>query len=123
MVKRIGSTAWRVTVSDDTNIFSIGVRTEVGREYEVMLGTVDSTPLLSDLLAEMARLHRDRPPRQFGPGAGPFHPRSQPLQPLHIAAERQGERTVLVLDFGGTVLRVEVDPGDLKRRLEALGDA
>ncbi|WP_281413501.1 hypothetical protein [Microvirga antarctica] len=41
MVKRIGSTGWRVEVAEDGNVFALGVRSEAGLEYEVLLGTVD----------------------------------------------------------------------------------
>jgi hypothetical protein len=120
VVKRIGSTAWRVTVSGDGDLFSLGVRGELGREYEIMLGTVDSTPILTELLSDMAEAHRARPPRAFAPGTGPLHPKSRTLRPLRTRVERREGRTCLVLDFGGTVLTVEVDPDALKQDLDRL---
>ena len=117
LVKRIGSTAWRVEVSDDGRLFSLGVRTEVGREYEVMLGTVDSTPILSDLLSEMTRVHRTLPPRTFEPGAGPHHPKSQPLHPMSSRVEHHNGVPIIVHDFGGTVLKVRIDPEELRQSL------
>ncbi|MGO4704411.1 hypothetical protein AB4072_01370 [Microvirga sp. 2MCAF38] len=117
MVKRIGSTAWRVEVSKDGKIFALGVRTEAGLEYEVLLGTADSTPILSDLLSEIARTHKDLPPVEFKDGAGPNHPKSVPLNPLSTRIESVAGNPVLVLDFGGTVLKVAMDPTDLQRAL------
>jgi len=117
MVKRIGSMAWRVEVGADGQLFSFGVRTDTGREYEVLFGTVDSTPILTDLLNEMARVHRMLPPRVFSEGAGPHHPRSVPLQPLATRVEELGGKPVLALDFGGTVLKVEIDPTALQQDL------
>lgn len=117
MVKRIGSMAWRVDVAADGQLFSLSVRTDAGREYEVLLGTVDSTPILSDLLNEMARVHRTLPPRVFAEGAGPNHPRSVPLQPLSTRIEEQAGKPVLALDFGGTILKVQIDPAVLQQEL------
>ncbi|QFU16746.1 hypothetical protein [Microvirga thermotolerans] len=117
MVKRIGSMAWRVEVSADGKLFALGVRADTGREYEVLLGTADSTPILTDLLNEMARVHRSLPPRTFAEGAGPNHPRSLPLQPLATRVEEHEGRPVLVHDFGGTVLKVSIDPDGLGRDL------
>ena len=121
MVKRIGSTAWRVQVSDDGAIVALGVRTDKGREYEVLLGTVDSTPIVTDLLNEMVRTHQGKPPRTFAPDAGPNHAKSGPVQPLSTRIEQGGERPVLVLDFGGTVLKVAIDPAQLQQALSASG--
>jgi hypothetical protein len=120
MVKQIGSTAWRVQVSGDGDIFSLGVRADTGREYEVMLGTVDSTPILTDLLNEMVRTHQGKPPRVFKDGAGPRHPRSIPVKPLSTRLDDHGGAPVLVLDFGGTVLKVAIDPTELQRELANL---
>ena len=120
MVKRIGSTAWRVQVSDDGAIIALGVRTDRGREYEVLLGTVDSTPIVTDLLNEMERTHRGKPPRVFSGDAGPNHARSVPVQPLSTRIEQSGDKPVLVLDFGGTVLKVAIDPIQLQQALSAL---
>ncbi|MBZ6078766.1 hypothetical protein [Microvirga puerhi] len=119
MVKRIGSMAWRVEVGADGQLFALGVRTDTGREYEVLLGTADSTPILSDLLNEIARVHRGLPPRVFAPDAGPHHPRSVPLQPLATRIEDHGGQPVLALDFGGTILKVQIDPAALQRDLAA----
>ncbi|MCB8823260.1 hypothetical protein [Microvirga rosea] len=117
MVKRIGSMAWRVEVGADGQLFSLGVRADTGREYEVLLGTVDSTPIVSDLLGEMARVHRALPPRVFAEGAGPHHPRSVPLQPLATRIEDHRGQPVLTLDFGGTVLKIQIDPASLQKDL------
>ena len=117
MVKRIGSTAWRVEVAADGRIFSLAVRTEAGREYEVLLGSVDSTPILTDLLSEMARVHQFLPPQTFASGAGPNHPKSVPLKPLATRIEAVDGAPVLALDFGGTVLKIAVDPVELQERL------
>jgi hypothetical protein len=119
LVKRIGSKAWRVQVSDDGAIVAVGIRTETDREYEVLLSTVDSTPLVTDLLAEMVRTHQGKPPRAFAANAGPNHFKSVPVQPLSTRIEHGGERPVLVLDFGGTVLKVAIDPAQLQRELTA----
>jgi ribosomal protein L25 (general stress protein Ctc) len=119
LVKRIGSKAWRVQVSDDGGIVALGVRTDTGKEYEVLLGTVDSTPIVTDLLNEMVRTHQGKPPRIFSGDAGPNHPKSVPVQPLSTRIEHTGERTILVLDFGGTVLKVLVDPAQLQQALSA----
>ena len=97
LVKRIGSMAWRVQVSDDGAIIALGVRTDRGREYEVLLGTVDSTPIVTDLLNEMVRTHRGKPPRIFSGDAGPNHARSVPVQPTgsvcapHVRPDRYGQ--------------------------------
>ncbi|MBM6594445.1 hypothetical protein [Microvirga pudoricolor] len=119
MVKRIGSTAWRVQVSGDGEIFSLGVRADTGREYDVLLGTVDSSPIITDLLSEIARVHRDKPPRTFKEGAGPLHPRSVPLKPLSTRIDTTGETPLLILDFGGAVLKVAIDPAELQQALES----
>jgi hypothetical protein len=116
-VKRIGSTAWRVEVSGDGRLFSLGVRTEAGREYDVLFGTVDSTPILSDLLSEITRVHRSLPPRTFEPGAGPHHPKSQPVRPISSRVEEHDGGPVLVHDFGGTVLKVRIDTEQLRQSL------
>jgi hypothetical protein len=117
LVKRIGSKAWRVQVSDDGTIVALGIRADMGKEYEVLLSAVDSTPLVTDLLSEMVRTHRDKPPRTFAADAGPNHAKSVPVQPLSTRIDRSGERPVLILDFGGTVLKVAVDPDQLRRDL------
>jgi hypothetical protein len=119
LVKRIGSKAWRVQVSDDGAIVALGIRADTGKEYEVLLGTVDSTPILTDLLNEMVRTHRDKPPRTFSADAGPNHVKSVPVQPLSTRIDHGGAQPVLVLDFGGTVLKVAIDPGQLQRDLTA----
>jgi len=119
LVKRIGSKAWRVQVTDDGAIVALGVRADTGREYEVLLSAVDSTPIVTDLLNEMVRTHRDKPPRAFSADAGPNHPKSVPVQPLSTRIERAGDKPVLVLDFGGTVLKVAIDPGQLQQALSA----
>lgn len=121
MVKRIPSTAWRTDVSADGRLFSLSVRTEIGREYEVIVGTVDSTPLLTDLLNEVGRVYAALPPQNFAEGAGPNHPRSQPpLRPLRVVPRKEKDGAVLLLDFGGTVLKVAIDPAALKAGLEGL---
>jgi hypothetical protein len=120
LVKRIGSTAWRVQVSDDGAIIALGVRADTGREYEVLLGTVDSTPIVTDLLNEMVRTHRGKPPKAFAGDAGPNHARSVPVQPLSTRIEQSGDKPVLILDFGGTVLKVAIDPVKLQQALSAL---
>src|SRR5687768_1905829 len=120
MVKRIGSAAWRVEVAEDGKVFSLGVRSEAGLQYEVLLGSVDSTPIVTDLLSDMARVHRALPPRRFAPGSGPDHPHSVPLRPLDMRIERHDGLPVLLLDFGGTLLKVEIDPEALRRSLSAL---
>jgi hypothetical protein len=119
LVKRIGSKAWRVQVSDDGTIVALGIRADMGKEYEVLLSAVDSTPLVTDLLSEMVRTHRDKPPRTFAADAGPNHAKSVPVQPLSTKIDRSGERPVLILDFGGTVLKVAIDPDQLQRDLSA----
>jgi hypothetical protein len=119
MVKRIGSKAWRVQVSNDGVIMVLGIRADTGKEYEILLSAVDSTPIVTDLLGEMVRTHKDKPPRAFSEGAGPNHAKSVPVQPLSTRIEHGGEKPVLVLDFGGTVLRVAIDPTQLQRALSA----
>jgi hypothetical protein len=119
LVKRIGSQAWRVQVSDDGVIVALGVRSDTGKEYEVLLGAVDSTPIVTDLLNEMVRTHQGKPSRSFAGDAGPNHPKSMPVQPLSTRVERTDQGTILVLDFGGTVLKVLVDPGQLQQALSA----
>ena len=69
-------------VSDDGTIVALGIRADMGKEYEVLLSAVDSTPLVTDLLSEMVRTHRDKPPRTFAADAGPNHAKSVPVQPL-----------------------------------------
>lgn len=123
MVKRIGSMAWRVDVARDGQLFSLSVRNDAGREYEVLLGTVDSTPILTDLLSEMSRVHQDLPPRSFKAGDGPLHPKSVPLRPLNARITPQDGVPILTLDFGGTVLKVQVDPDALQKDLAALKGA
>jgi hypothetical protein len=39
------------------------------------------------------------------------------VQPLNTTIDRSGERPVLVLDFGGTVLKVTIDPDELRQAL------
>jgi hypothetical protein len=119
LVKRIGSKAWRVRVADDGSIVALGIRTDTGKEYEVLVSAVDSTPLVTDLLSEMVRTHRGKPPRSFAADAGPNHAKSVPVQPLSTRIDRSGERPVLVLDFGGTVLKVAIDPAQLRQDLSA----
>jgi hypothetical protein len=117
VAKRIGSTAWRIDVSSDGKLFSLSVRNEMGREYEVLLGTVDSTPILSDLLSEMARVYRSLPAQTFGEGAGPNHPKSQPLKPLSTRIQHHDGVPVMIHDFGGTVLKVQIDPDEMRQAL------
>jgi len=76
VVKGIGSKAWRVQVTDDGAIVALGVCADTGREYEILLSAVDSTPIVTDLLNEMVRTHRDKPPRTFSAGAGPSRDRN-----------------------------------------------
>ena len=121
LVKRIGSKAWRVQVSDDGAIVVLGIRTDTGREYEVLLGTVDSTPIVTDLLNEMVRTHQGKPPRTFASDAGPNHAKSVPVQPLNTRIDHVGEKPVLILDFGGTVLKVAISPAELQQALFARG--
>jgi hypothetical protein len=117
LVKRIGSKAWRVHVANDGAIVVLGIRTDTGKEYEILLGTVDTTPILTDLLSDMVRAHQDKPPRTFAADAGPNHAKSVPVQPLRTSIDHSGEKTVLVLDFGGTVLKVAIDPAQLQQAL------
>ena len=119
MVKRIGSSAWRVQVSDDGAIVALGIRADTGREYEVLLGAVDSTPLVTDLLNEMVRTHKGKTRRAFGPDAGPNHAKSVPVHPLSTRVEHDGEKPDLVLDFGGTVLKVAINSSELQQVLVA----
>ncbi|KAB0265350.1 hypothetical protein [Microvirga brassicacearum] len=120
LVKRIGSKAWRVTVAEDGRVFSLAIRTEAGLEYEVLLGTVDSTPILTDLLSEVARVYAALPPPAFSESAGPNHPKSVPLRPLGTRVERHDGAPVLALDFGGTVLKIAIDPMELQQGLSDL---
>lgn len=120
MVKKIGSKAWRVQASNDGSIIALGVRTDTDREYEVLLSAVDSTPIVTDLLSEMVRTHKGKPPRVFAENAGPNHFKSVPVQPLSTRIERHGETPVLVLDFGGTILKVAIDPAQLRQDLSGL---
>ena len=117
MVKRIGSKAWRVQVADDGSIMALGIRADTGKEYEILLSAVDSTPIVTDLLNEMVRTHKGKPPRNFAADAGPNHAKSVPVRPLNTTIDRSGERPVLVLDFGGTVLKVAIDPDELRQDL------
>jgi hypothetical protein len=117
LVKRIGSKAWRVHVANDGAIVVLGIRTDTGKEYEILLGTVDTTPILTDLLSDMVRAHQDKPPRTFAADAGPNHEKSVPVQPLRTSIDQSGEKPVLVLDFGGTVLKVAIDPAQLRQAL------
>src|SRR5215210_5474128 len=95
LVKRIGSKAWRVHVANDGAIVVLGIRTDTGKEYEVLLGTVDTTPIVTDLLNDMVRTHRDKPPRTFAADAGPNHAKSVPVQPLRTSIDHSGEKPVL----------------------------
>ncbi len=113
-MKQIGSKAWRVQVSDDGASVALGIRADTGKEYEVLLSTVDSTPIVTDLLNEMVRTHRGKPSRTFSAEAGPNHFKSVPVPPLSTRIDQSGERPVLVLDFGGTVLKVVIDPAQLQ---------
>jgi hypothetical protein len=119
VVKRIGSKAWRVQVANDGDVVVLGIRTDTGREYEILLGTVDTTPILTDLLSDMVRTHQGKPPRAFAADAGPNHAKSVPVQPLRTSIDPSGEKPVLVLDFGGTVLKVALDPAQLQQALSA----
>ncbi len=120
MSKRYGATAWRVGVSGDGRLFSLGVRTERGREVEVMLGAADASPLLADLLADMADTYRRLPPAGFGPGAGADHPRSRPVRPLAVELRTIDGAPALVADFGGAVVKIAIDPSALRAQLERL---
>ena len=120
MVKKIGSKAWRVQASEDGTIIALGVRTDTDREYEVLLSAVDSTPIVTDLLGEMVRTHKGKPPRVFAENAGPNHFKSVPVEPLSTRIERGDGKPFLVLDFGGTVLKVAIDPAQLQRDLSGL---
>jgi hypothetical protein len=117
LVERIGSAAWRVEVAKDGRVFSLAVRSDKGREYEILLGTVDSTPIITDLLSEVARVHHSLPPQTFADGAGPNHPKSIPLRPIETRVERHEGSPVLAVDFGGTVLKIAIDPDELRQRL------
>ncbi|MBA1157592.1 hypothetical protein [Microvirga mediterraneensis] len=117
MVKKIGSKAWRVQASDDGAIIALGIRTDTDREYEILISAVDSTPILTDLLGEMVRTHKGKPPKAFAENAGPNHFKSVPVEPLSTRIERGGEKPVLVLDFGGTILKVAIDPARLQQDL------
>lgn len=105
---------------NDGAIVALGVRTDQGREYEVLFSTVDSTPIVTDLLSEMVRTHKNKPPRIFSGDTGPNHAKSVPVQPLSTRIERGGEKPVMVLDFGGTVLKVAIDPAQLQQDLSSL---
>jgi len=120
LVKRIGSKAWRVQVSNDGEVVILGVRADTGREYEVLLSTVDSTPLVTDLLAEMVRTHEGRHLRSFPEGGGPNHPKSVPVQPLSTRIDHSGQKPVLILDFGGTILKVLIDAAQFQKDLSGL---
>ena len=117
MIERIGSKAWRVQVANDGAIVVLGICADTGREYEILFSTVDSTPLVTDLLSEMVRTHQGKPPRLFSENTGPNHTKSVPVQPLSTWIDRSGEKPVLVMDFGGTVLKVAIDPADLQQAL------
>ena len=117
MVERIGSKSWRVQVTNDGAIVVLGIRADTGKEYEVLLSTVDSTPIVTDLLNEMVRTHQGKPPRTFSGDAGPNHAKSVPVQPLRARIDHGGEKPVLILDFGGTVLQVTIDSAQLQQAL------
>ncbi|MCG7392824.1 hypothetical protein MHY87_07905 [Microvirga sp. ACRRW] len=119
MVKIIGSKAWRIQVTNDGEIVVLGIRSDAGEEFDVLFNAVDSTPILTDLLTDMVRTHQGKPPRTFSANAGPNHEKSVPVQPLSTRIDRSGEKPVLVLDFGGTVLKVAVDPAELQQALSA----
>ncbi len=95
----------------------LGIRAETGSEYEILLSTVDSTPIVTDLLNEMVRTHRGKPPRTFSGTSGPNHFKSIPVQPLSTRIDHDGGKPVMVLDFGGTVLKVSIDPAELQQAL------
>lgn len=116
-MKRIASTGWRIGVSPDGKLFSLGVRSESGRDYEMLLLAADSTPIVTELLREMSEAHRALPPPHFPQGAGPHHPLSTVLEPLAVAVTQDQGRAVLQLDFGGTVLKVAVDAQALAAQL------
>lgn len=122
MVKKIASSGWRVGVSEDGKVFSIGVRAENGLEYETFFVGADSSRILTQLLARMVDVHAALPPREFAQGSGPTHPLSVPLKPLATRVEARGDMAVMELDFGGTVLKVEIDPHMLMARLSAALD-
>jgi hypothetical protein len=117
LVERVGSKAWRVQVANDGEVVVLGIRADTGKEYEILLGTVDSTPIVTDLLNEMVRTHKGKPPRTFSADAGPNHAKSVPVEPLSTKLEHGGEKPVLVLNFGGTVLKVAIDRAQLQQAL------
>ncbi|MGO4386906.1 hypothetical protein AB4Y85_05175 [Microvirga sp. 2YAF29] len=117
MIERIGSKSWRVQVTNDGEIVVLGLRADTGREYEILLSTVDSTPIVTDLLNEMVRTHQGKPPRIFSENTGPSHTKSVPVQPLSTQIDHDGAKPVLVMDFGGTVLKVAIDPAELQQAL------
>jgi hypothetical protein len=120
LIERIGSKAWRVQVANDGQIVVLGVRADTGSEYEILFSTVDSTPLVTDLLNEMVRTHQGKPARIFSDNTGPNHTKSVPVQPLSTRIDDSGGKPVLVLDFGGTVLKVAIDPAELQQDLSTL---
>jgi hypothetical protein len=120
MIKRYGATAWRVGVSGDGRLFSLGVRTERGREVEVVLGTADASALVADLLADLAAAYRALPPAGFGPGAGADHPRSRPSRQLGVEIRTIDGAPALVADFGGAVVKIAIDPEALRAQLDRL---
>ncbi len=122
MVKKIASSGWRVGVSDDGKVFSFGVRADSGLEYETFFVSADSSPIVTQLLKRMVEVHAALPPRDFHEGSGPTHPLSVPVRPLATRVTPDGEGAVLELDFGGTVLKVSVDPAMLMARLAAASD-
>ena len=89
------------------------------RSFYGLLGL--TVPSGSDvgLMGPISDAHKGKPPRTFAAGAGPDHPRSVPVRPLSTRVEQGGEGPVLVLDFGGTVLKVAVDPAELQKALAA----
>ncbi len=122
IAKRIASTGWRVGVAPDGKIFFIGVRSDAGEDYDLFFITADSTPIITELLREMVVVHAALPPRTFHEGSGPTHPLSVPLTPLRTDVSRSGDKAVLALDFGGTVLKVAIDPDALKHSLARLDE-
>ncbi len=65
-------------------------------------------------------MHRALPPRSFGPGSGANHPKSVPLDPIATRVERQDGVPLLLLDFGGTVMKIRIAPEQLRQDLDAL---
>ena len=118
MVKRIGSTAWRVEVAADGRVFSLAVRSDAGREYEVLLGTCQfdadrhGSAVRSGACPSVAAAADFR--RRGGPE--PSEKRAAPSA-RDTGRGVDGNAPVLVLDFGGTVLKVAIDPEELRQRL------